>query len=110
MSEPGQGTTFQVLLPCTPRPVRENRGPTAVNVSKPTPTLAGTILVVEDEDALRIAVSKWLRKRGLSVIEARDGSVALDLIRTQTDKIDAVLLDVTLPGVASREVFESAKR
>jgi hypothetical protein len=61
-----------------------------------------TILVVEDEDVLRLAASKMLRRIGLSVIEASDGSAALDLIRAHKERINAVLLDITLPGASSR--------
>jgi CheY-like chemotaxis protein len=70
----------------------------------------GNILVVEDDETLRRAVSKGLARRGFSVIEASDGSVALDLIHAHQDEIDVVLLDVTLPGASSREVFEEALR
>jgi CheY-like chemotaxis protein len=70
---------------------------------------AGTILVVEDEELLRLAISKALRKRGLSVIEAGDGSVAMDLVRSQMD-LDGILLDATLPGRPSREILEEAQR
>jgi CheY-like chemotaxis protein len=45
-----------------------------------------------------------------SVIEASDGSIALDLLHAHRDEIDVVLLDVTLPGASSREVFEEALR
>ena len=68
------------------------------------------ILVVEDEDLLRQAVSKMLRKKGLSVLEASDGSAALDVIRARKDEIDVLLLDITLPGASSREVYEEARR
>jgi DNA-binding response OmpR family regulator len=61
---------------------------------------------VEDEELLRLSVSMALRKRGFSVMEAKDGSVALDLIHAHANDIDAVLLDVTLPGISGREVFE----
>jgi CheY-like chemotaxis protein len=63
---------------------------------------------VEDEEVLRFAVSKMLRKNGFQVIEAIDGSSAIELVRTHPDKIDLMLLDVTLPGVSSREVAEQA--
>ena len=59
---------------------------------------------------LRLAVSKALRIRGFSVMEARDGTVAIDLMRAHQDDIDVILLDVTLPGTSSREVFEEARR
>jgi len=110
MSAPGQGTTFQVFLHCAPKGASEIQSP--INSSEPeqSKVRAGTILVVEDEETLRRAVSRALRNRDFSVIEANDGSVAMDLIRGYKDEIDAVLLDVTLPGVSSREVFEEALR
>jgi CheY-like chemotaxis protein len=70
---------------------------------------SGTLLVVEDESVLRFAISKMLRKSGFRVIEAIDGSSALELVRTHENEIDLMLLDVTLPGVSSREVFEEAR-
>jgi DNA-binding response OmpR family regulator len=68
-----------------------------------------TILVVEDEDLLRLAVAKTLRKRGFTVVEASDGSAAMNLIRANTESIDLLLLDVTLPGLSSREVLEETR-
>ncbi len=53
--------------------------------------------MVEDEDALRLAVSKMLHKRGFSVVEASDGPAGVDLFRANEREIDVVLLDLTLP-------------
>jgi two-component system, cell cycle sensor histidine kinase and response regulator CckA len=66
--------------------------------------------VVEDEDELRQAVSKLLRKRGFGVVEARDGRAAVDLFRANQQTIDVVLLDLTLPGMTGREVLEELRR
>ena len=43
-------------------------------------------------------------------MEAKDGTIAIDLMRTYQDAINVILLDVTLPGASSREVFEEARR
>ena len=51
-----------------------------------------------------------LRKGGFSVIEASDGSGALEVIRAHESSIDVLFLDITLPGAPSREVLEEAKR
>jgi DNA-binding NtrC family response regulator len=59
---------------------------------------------VEDEDALREAVAKMLRKTGLEVIEAADGSSAINLLRANRGKIDAILLDMTIPGASSQDI------
>ena len=110
VSAPGKGAAFQVLLPCAPKGASEihsadtSAGPDKSNAN------AQTILVVEDDQILRLAVSKGLQKRGFSVIEASDGFAALDLIHAHKDEIDVVLLDVTVPGASSREVFEEVLR
>jgi CheY-like chemotaxis protein len=66
--------------------------------------------LVEDEEVLRQAVAKALRKRGFAVLEAGDGSLAMDLCRTHKNPINVILLDVTLPGRSSRETLEEALR
>jgi CheY-like chemotaxis protein len=48
--------------------------------------------------------------RGHAVFEAGDGTTAIDLIRAHAGNLDAMLLDLTLPGISSREVFEEARR
>jgi PAS domain S-box-containing protein len=105
-SEPGKGTTFQVLLPYAST-VSEGPGvvPRAQELGS---SFAATVLVVEDEEQLRIAVSRLLRKRGFEILEAADGTSAIDVLRASDRKIDAMLLDMTIPGRSSREVFRVA--
>ena len=108
-STPGQGTTFQILLPC------EKGTPSCARIPVPESAniifRAGTILVVEDEEILRSAVSKMLRTRGYSIFEANDGQKAIATVRDFKDDLDLILLDVTLPGgISSREVVEEARR
>jgi CheY-like chemotaxis protein len=98
-SEPNRGTTFQVLLPCA-KTISEAPKPFAVAEKSSS---GGTVLVVEDEDSLRVPVAKMLRSRGFGVLEATDGSKAIDLLQSDT-RIDAMLLDMSLPGRSSREV------
>jgi two-component system, cell cycle sensor histidine kinase and response regulator CckA len=106
-SEPGRGTTFQIWLPCASKAAAASHG--AVAEPETPPPSTGTILLVEDEDLLRLAVAKALRKAGFSVLEAGDGSAAIELMRTN-EAIDLVLLDATIPGVSSRDVFEAARK
>jgi PAS domain S-box-containing protein len=110
-SSPGQGTTISIYLPCacTGRPSSRESVQPAAAAEQQRP-LSGTVLIVEDEDALRVAVAQMLRKKGFLVIEAGDGSSALELVRGYKHGIDAMLLDMTLPGVSSREVFEEARK
>jgi PAS domain S-box-containing protein len=95
-SEPGKGTTIEVLLPCARTASIEPKEATAD--SKSNPLQGATVLVVEDEDLLRQAVVMMLRKNGLGVVETSDGTAALETIRTDTRSIDILFLDLTLPG------------
>jgi CheY-like chemotaxis protein len=54
--------------------------------------------VVEDGEALRIAIYTMLRKEGFTVWEATDGQAALELLRKHTGDLNALFLDVTPPG------------
>jgi len=58
--------------------------------------MTGRLLMVEDEEGIRIAIARMLRKKGLSVIEAGDGWAAIDLIRNREEEIDLMLLDYDL--------------
>jgi PAS domain S-box-containing protein len=110
VSAPGQGATFQVSLPCTSKKALQVQNTINSYVSEQSSAKKGTILVVEDEEVLRLAISKALRTRGFSVLEASDGSGAMNLLRTQKDEIDVILLDVTLPGTSSREILDGVHR
>jgi PAS domain S-box-containing protein len=103
-SSPGSGSRFQVLLPCATQ-----RKLTSTDISPAEPPVerrsgTGTVLLIEDEDALRDPVSRMLRRKAFTVIEAADGKTAVDLFR-ETPNIDAVVLDLTLPGMPGRDVF-----
>jgi DNA-binding response OmpR family regulator len=81
-------------------------------VTSPEGTLEsnGTVLLIDDEDTLRLAVVKMLRRKGFVVFEAADGRTGMDLFRTHAGTIDAVLLDVTLPGISGRVVFSRVRK
>ncbi len=109
VSAPGGGTRFEIFLPAAGPPAR------AVPAERPSLSAQGTanrgtILMVEDEEPLRLAVGKMLRRQGVSVVEARDGTVAIDLFRLHHKVIDVILLDMTIPGRPSRDVITEARR
>lgn len=108
-SELGRGTTFHVLLPCSEIAAAETIANPDGDKSA-TPTQKFTVLVVEDEDSLRQAVVKMLHKTGSKVLEAANGSAAIDLLRADSGRIDIILLDMTLPGASSCEVIAEAAR
>jgi signal transduction histidine kinase len=92
-SAPGQGSRFEILLPCFDQAVQETRDITVTSSTKEPGPISGTVLVVEDEEILRFAVSKMLRRAGFSVIEAGDGTTAANLVQANKSKIDVVLLE-----------------
>jgi len=107
-SAPGEGTCFEILLPCAPvkaRPPEKTHAPEP----PPAPTAATTVLVVEDEEMLRIAVCKMLRKKDFTVIEAGDGNAALETMRERAAEIGVILLDMTLPGISGKQLFEELR-
>jgi two-component system cell cycle sensor histidine kinase/response regulator CckA len=100
------GTTVRVALPCAPAAIPAR---TSIVVKPPSERGRASVLVVDDEHLLRQAVVQILRKRGFTVTEACDGTVALEALREQKGSLDAVLLDITLPGASSRDVLAAAK-
>jgi PAS domain S-box-containing protein len=113
ISSVAQGTTVLVLLPWACETTRSNPGGTVIMreaQEQEQEQIQSTVMVVEDESALLTAVSKMLRRKGFSVMQATNGTAALELLRDDKNQIDTMLLDVTLPGLSSREVFEEAER
>jgi two-component system cell cycle sensor histidine kinase/response regulator CckA len=107
-SEPGKGTTVQILLPCIETKAVTTSDGTSDIEEPVSPSREATILVVEDEFPLRQAVAKALRNGGLRVLEAADGSSAIDHLRVHGRTIDVILLDITIPGAPSSEVVVEA--
>jgi CheY-like chemotaxis protein/two-component sensor histidine kinase len=107
-SEVGHGTTFQILLPCAATTAEAILDPKSDAGQSVRPSQEFIVLVVEDEDPLRQAVVRMLRKTGFAVLEAADGAAAIDLLRTNGSKIDVILLDMTIPGASSQEVVAEA--
>jgi two-component system cell cycle sensor histidine kinase/response regulator CckA len=106
VSAPGDGTNFEVLLPCVIETALPGHDAISTDSGKEHRRPAGTVLIVEDEELLRLAVSKMLRNKGFRVMETEDGSSALELVRAHRDEIDVVLLDMTLPGITSQVVLK----
>ena len=106
-SEPGKGTTVQVLLPCANATAADS-GDVISGGQMAIPSQRRTVLVVEDEDLLRHAIVKMLRKTGFEVFEAAEGSSAIKLLRGDGGKIDVILLDMTMPGASCHEIVAEA--
>jgi PAS domain S-box-containing protein len=101
-SEPGHGSTFKVFLPR----VAETVEPRSEAVAEPAASGAETVLVVEDEDAVRSFVERVLGGLGYTVTTARSGAEALALAAGHRGPIDLLVTDVMLPGMNGRELSE----
>ena len=110
VSEQGTGSTFQIWLPFAEVGAGASVGPTQHADEAASPLQEATVLVVEDYDPLRQAVAETLRTQGLEVLEAANGSTAIDLLRANCNKIDLILLDMTIPGASSFEVLAKASQ
>jgi two-component system cell cycle sensor histidine kinase/response regulator CckA len=106
-SELEQGTTFKV---CFPRVSSDETGNVdEVAVPEP-PGGSETILLVEDEDAVRTLASRVLTGQGYVVLEARHGVEALAIAEQTAGLIDLVLTDVIMPEMGGQELVEQITR
>ncbi len=98
-SAPGRGAVFQIFLPR--HQMAEGALGARAEAAEPPPvrdlTGIGTVMLVEDEDPVRIFGARALRNKGYTVIEAKSGEGALEMIRAASEKIDLLITDVVMP-------------
>ncbi len=101
----GEGTKFKVFLPA----VEGNRAPSVVS-EEPTTALEGadTVLLVEDDVAVRAATSTALRRYGYRVLEAESGEAAVALFEERGDDVALLVTDLVMPGkLSGRQLAEA---
>jgi PAS domain S-box-containing protein len=98
----GGGTTFTVLFPAAPAPRDAADAADAPPDAKSRPA---RLLVVDDEDAVRMVLSRTLEEEGYHVTQARNGREALERLVSHRD-VDVVLTDVVMPELGGRELVE----
>jgi PAS domain S-box-containing protein len=93
-SEPGVGTTFSICLPITELAASLRHAPPVAG------SLAGTetVLVVEDEDVVRLLAANLLERHGYTVLQAASGVAAIEVWQRARDQIDLLLTDLVMPG------------
>lgn len=106
-SEPRQGTTFKVYLPRVDGPAEALIAQKAERVFDRG---TETILLVEDDNALRAVTSDLLRSVGYFVLEANDGDSAIEIAKQHGNSIDLVLTDMVMPGMSGSDLIVHLRR
>lgn len=107
-SQPGKGTTFHTYLPRAEEKAEEEKlqSPESVRAR----TGKETILLVDDEEMIRSLAQQVLEVHGYSVVTAVDGQQAIDLYLDLRDRIDLVILDLTMPHLSGTEVLTRIRK
>ena len=105
-SEPGRGSTFRVYLPLSDGVPEVVEAPVTPNRSADG---TETILLVEDEDAVRQLARRALQARGYNVLEAGDGVAALTVCQRHLRSIDIVVTDVVMPRLSGVDLVQKLK-
>ena len=109
-STPGKGSTFDVLLPATSRSPEHPGRPAGIGAGGARRQENGrTILLVEDDDAVRQVTRRILERAGYTVVEASSGQEALEVLDRTEDPIDMVLSDVVMPELDGVEFAEELR-
>ena len=107
-SRMGAGTTFSIYLPAWSGEVvavpESAEGRLDSDLSG-----TGTVLLVEDEDPVRLFAARALRSKGYHVIEARSGEAALELLERDAPELDLLITDVVMPGIDGPTLFKAVR-
>ena len=107
-SRSGQGTSFRIYLPRwkgeVTKPVDKQ-----IESRRSDTTGVGTVLLVEDEDAVRLFSARALRNKGYKVVEAKSGENALELLEKGGAPIDVLVTDVVMPQMDGTELIKRVR-
>jgi two-component system, cell cycle sensor histidine kinase and response regulator CckA len=107
-SERGQGTVFKIYLPCAD--VREHPKHDDREKRQSVPRGSETIMLVEDEEAVRQATVEFLTRQGYSVLQAKDGQDALFLAQNHSFPIHLVVTDVVMPNMSGGQLASELRK
>jgi signal transduction histidine kinase/ActR/RegA family two-component response regulator len=105
-TEQGVGSTFTLLFPVSEAPA----GLPSPGEDTPTPVSARLVLVIDDEEPVREAVSDILREEGIETLQAEDGRSGLELYQAHLLEIGLVILDLSMPGMSGQETFRELRQ
>jgi two-component system, cell cycle sensor histidine kinase and response regulator CckA len=103
-SQPGQGTTFHIFLPVSAKAALGEAARDDACIPG-----AGTILLVDDEDSVRMVAGRMLEQLGYQVLLAADGAEALEIYRREGHRFHLVILDMLMPGMGGAETYRQLK-
>jgi CheY-like chemotaxis protein len=107
-SEPGQGTSFKIYFPRVKR--SEDLADSSPSVTAADLPPGQTILIAEDEDAVRAILVKTCSKAGYHILAATNGEEALALAEGHSGRIDLLITDVIMPGISGRVLADQMAR
>lgn len=103
-SQPGRGTTFTILLPALAVTAIEAQ---AIAATPPTAHMPRqTVLVVDDDEAIREVAADILVDHGFTVVTAASGQEGIDQFRRLQTQVDVVLLDMKMPGMNGKQTYQ----
>lgn len=109
-SEPGIGTTFKIYLPLISGDEKIKLDRKDLKMEKEIQPGSETILVAEDDEAVRNLIINILRQYGYTVLEAKNGEEALKVFQKYEETIDLLLLDLIMPFKSGKEVYEEISK
>jgi len=108
-SGPGRGTSIRILFPALEN-IRAESGAAADTRVAGVPLASGTVLVVDDEEIVRMVCKEMVEAMGLSVLTAVDGRDAVDVFTRHADSISHVILDLSMPNMDGMAAFTELVR
>jgi PAS domain S-box-containing protein len=102
-SEPGEGTTFRLMFPVSERSLPQE--PEKVQRTNGQLHDRSLVLVIDDEEPVRMAVNDILALEGIDVIVAANGAQAVTQLRAHAGEVDLIILDLSMPGLSGQETL-----
>jgi two-component system cell cycle sensor histidine kinase/response regulator CckA len=107
-SAPSRGTTFTVLLPCSL--TTTTIGAADAERRRERFRGSGAVLVVDDDETVRVVAQHMLERSGFTVLTARDGAEGVSTFRANAQQVSLVLLDLTMPSLSGEEAFRAMRQ
>ena len=102
-SEPGKGSSFKVYFPALHQDIKAE----AAHSTPRKVAVARTVLLVEDDDAVRVPTSELLKMEGFKVLQARTGEEAIHFAQQHKSALDVLITDIVMPSMSGHEVAKT---